>query len=186
GSHLGFFFRPDVPFFFYLGALLRHKHIRMTIPFPVTMALIILYICLAAIRALAPYAVDLGSGNVPGWLDAATRAMRLVGVLGCWGLIYRLAETKWGDKIADYGGLSFFLFAAHWPLLAFIKILLWPWLPAETDFWMLVHYVLCVTVTVTISLFLGAALARKAPKLFALMNGGRDLERPRLDALPKK
>jgi hypothetical protein len=84
-----------------------------------------------------------------------------------------MAQSPHGIFIGTYSGLAFFLHSAHWPLIAFLKIWLWPLLPAETDFWMLVHDFACVSLTVTIGLGFGILLNRYAPTVFALMNGGR-------------
>jgi succinoglycan biosynthesis protein ExoH len=46
-------------------------------------------------------------------------------------------------------------------------------LPAETDAWMIVHYLVSVAVTVAIGLALGIAMARLVPRWFSLLNGGR-------------
>jgi succinoglycan biosynthesis protein ExoH len=59
GWNLGIFIRSDVPFFFYMGALVRQKHLPLTIPLPMTLGLITSYIILAGVRALAPYVVSL-------------------------------------------------------------------------------------------------------------------------------
>ena len=174
GWNMGIFVRPDVPFFFYMGALIRQKHLPMTIPLPATIGLIALYVTLAGLRALAPYVVPaLAAYENPLWLDVATRAMRVVGVLGCWGALYRLAQTTWGGRIDGYGSLAFFLHSAHWPLLAMVKTVIWRFMPGDNDMWMLVHYAASVSLTVMIGLGLGLALATKAPGIFALMNGGR-------------
>jgi hypothetical protein len=88
-------------------------------------------------------------------------------------MLQHMAQTPHGIRIGVYGGLAFFLHSTHWPLLAFIKIWIWPLMPAHTDFWMLVHDFACVTLTVTICLGLGIFLNRYVPATFALMNGGR-------------
>jgi len=167
------FLRPDVPFFFYLGALLRRRQYRLTLPWRATLLLAAVYLLLVGLRALAPALADAG-GSVP-FLGVATRLMRIVGVLACWGLIHRAAQTRRGVAVGAYGGLAYFLYAAHWPLLVVLKLWLWPLLPAHTDAWMLVHYALSVGVTVLAGLGLGLLLSRHAPRLFALMNGGRTL-----------
>lgn len=172
GWNLEIFIRSDVPFFFYMGALIHQKRLKVTIPLPATLALVTLYMLLAGLRALAPYFIDVADA-APLWLDVATRAMRVIGVLGCWGALYRLAETSWGRRAATYGGLAFFLHSAHWPLLAVVKSALWRFMPTDTDGWMLLHYTASVTITIMIALGLGLMLARKAPRIFALMNGGR-------------
>lgn len=172
GHDLFVFFRADVAFFFYLGALLRTRKLPLEIGRGATAVLLLAYVALVTLRTLAPLAVDLEAGR-PEWLDMATRAMRPVGVLACWGLCLQLAATRFGGVVAQYGGLSFFVFATHFPLIAGVKLLLWPLLPAETDAWMVVHYVASVAMTVTIGLGAGLLLARIAPGVFAWMNGGR-------------
>jgi succinoglycan biosynthesis protein ExoH len=174
GWNLGIFIRSDVPFFFYMGALVRQKHLPLTIPLPATLGLISCYIVLASVRALVPYVIPIPADLTnPLWLDVATRSMRILGVMGCWGLLYRLAQTPWGWRVGSYGGLAFFLHSAHWPLLAVVKAAIWQLMPADNGVWMIVHYCTSVSLTVMIGLGFGIALAHKAPKIFALMNGGR-------------
>lgn len=176
GWDMGIFIRTDVPFFFYMGALIRQKQLPMTIPLPTIFALIALYATLSCLRALAPHYIPTADDLPnPLWLDVATRAMRVVGVLGCWGALYRLAQTSWGERASQVGGLAFFLHSAHWPLLAMVKAMVWRLMPGDSDLWMLIHYATSVTLTIIIGLGLGIALASKAPKVFALMNGGRRL-----------
>ena len=169
------FMRPDVPFFFYLGALVSMKQLPLTIPKRVAIGAAALFITLSCLRALAPIAVDL-SGDIPVWLRTATSLMRFIGIVGCWGALQHMAQTKRGIGIGNYGGLAFFLHSTHWPLLTILKIWLWPLMPAQNDFWMLVHDLVCVIVTVVIGLGFGILLNRYAPAAFALMNGGRLLK----------
>jgi surface polysaccharide O-acyltransferase-like enzyme len=166
---LWIFFRTDVVFFFYLGGLVRMRSIRVEIDWNATVALMALYIALVALRTLAPYVID----GVPALLAYSTRAMRLVGVLACWGLFVRVAPTRFGAKVARYGGLAFFLHAAHFPLLAEVKILLWDVVPEPTDIWMIAHYAVSVAATVVIGVSFGMLLARWKPQWFAMLNGGR-------------
>ena len=171
GNDLVIFFRSDVVFFFYVGGLLRLRGAPLEIGRQATLVLVAAYVILVAARTLAPYYVDVI--DPPPLLAAATRAMRLVGVLACWGVFLQLAPTRFGAVVARYGGLAFFLHAAHYPLIAEVKILLWHLLPAETDGWMVAHYAASVAVTVAIGVGAGVLLARTAPNWFALLNGGR-------------
>lgn len=174
GWSMVIFLRPDVPFFFYLGALVRLKQLPVTISRNTTIAVATVFVAIVCARALAPLVIDLSSNIIPTWLRITTSLMRLVGVVTCWGILQHMAQTPRGIEIGSkYGGLAFFLHSAHWPLLVFLKIWLWPILPAETDFWMLVHDFTCVTLTVTIGLGFGIFLNRYLPAAFALMNGGR-------------
>lgn len=172
GHDLSLFFRTDVAFFFYLGGFLRLNKMPLEIGIRQTQVLVLAYLAFVALRAAAPVFIDI-TPDRPALLDAATRAMRLVGVLACWGVCQCVAATRRGEQLAQYGGLSFFLFATHYPLVAGVKYLLWPLLPAQTDFWMVLHYVTTVTVTALIGLVAAMFLARTSPSVFALMNGGR-------------
>jgi hypothetical protein len=107
-----------------------------------------------------------------------TRGMRLIGVLACWGVFQRIALTPMGAVVARYGGFAFFLHAAHYPLLAEVKLVLWPLMPAQTQAWMLLHYLMSVAITVAIGIGLGIALTQFAPKAFSLLNGGRLVATP--------
>ena len=172
GFNLFIFFRTDVLFFFYLGGLLRLRHVPLEIGRRATLILLSLYVAMVALRTLAPYVVGY---HEPMILEIATRGMRPFGVLAAWGLFLWLAPTRFGTVVARFGGLAFFLHAAHFPLLAEIKILLWERVPAETDSWMLIHYAASVVITVGVGIAAGLALSTWAPRVFALMNGGRAL-----------
>jgi succinoglycan biosynthesis protein ExoH len=169
--NLEIFFRPDVLFFFFVGGLVRTKRIDVGISSRATLILIALYVAVVGARTFAPQIVD-DSTSV---LGAMTRMMRLLGVLACWGCLLHAAGSPLGKALAGWGTLAFFLYAAHFPLLAEIKLLLWGALPEINDFWMVVHYLASVLVTITISLSAGVLLSRHAPRVFAVLNGGRAL-----------
>jgi succinoglycan biosynthesis protein ExoH len=169
GHDLWIFFRTDVVFFFYLGAWIRLRGLPVEIGARATLVFVIAYLALCVMRTLGPYVVD----GDPFILQVMTRGMRLVGVLACWGAFQRIAPTPFGGLVARFGGLAFFLHAAHYPLIAEVKLILWDLLPAETQPWMLVHYIVSVLITIAIGIGLGLLLTRSAPKAFALLNGGR-------------
>lgn len=169
GHDLWIFFRTDVVFFFYLGGWIRLRGLPVEIGRRATLVFLAVYVAMCAARTLAPCVVD----GDPFILQVLTRGMRLVGVLACWGLFQRIAPTPIGGLIARFGGLAFFLHAAHYPLIAEVKLILWDLLPAETQPWMLVHYVVSVLITVTMGIGLGLLLTRAAPRAFSLLNGGR-------------
>jgi succinoglycan biosynthesis protein ExoH len=163
------FFRPDVTFFFYLGGLVRSKRLHLRFGPRAVLALVVGYLALVTLRSLAPYVLHHSSPLLAGF----TRLMRLVGVLACWGVFLRVGETKLGAKLARLGPFAFFLYATHFPLMAEIKLQLWKLLPASNDFWMVVHYLASVSITILLCLGGAYLLARYAPATFALLNGGR-------------
>ena len=57
--------------------------------------------------------------------------------------------------------------------MAEIKLQLWKLLPATSDFWMVVHYLASVSITILLCLGGAYGLARFSPETFALLNGGR-------------
>jgi fucose 4-O-acetylase-like acetyltransferase len=173
GSNLFIFFRTDVVFFFYVGGFLRMYRIPLHVGSRAAWGFMALYVALVALRTAAPLFIDL-DGDRPDLLTAATRSMRVIGVVACWGVFLQLARTRVGLLVARFGGLAFFLHSIHFPLIAEVKILLWPLLPAQTDGWLIGHYLASVTVTVVIGLSAGWLLAVKLPGVFALMNGGRE------------
>ncbi|MEI7035629.1 acyltransferase [Fulvimonas yonginensis] len=172
GSDLLIFFRTDVVFFFYLGGFLRIRRVPLHIGRTTSWWLLVAYLVVVTLRTVAPLFIDLGAHR-PELLTAATRSMRLLGVLACWGCFQQWAQTRTGATIARFGGLAFFLHSAHYPLIAEVKILLWPLLPSHADGWLIAHYVASVAITVAIGMSVGLLLARRLPSVFALMNGGR-------------
>jgi surface polysaccharide O-acyltransferase-like enzyme len=128
GSDLLIFFRTDVVFFFYLGGFLRIRRVPLHIGRTTSWWLLVAYLAVVTLRTVAPLFIDLGAHR-PELLTAATRSMRLLGVLACWGCFQQWAQTRTGATIARFGGLAFFLHSAHYPLIAEVKILLWPLLP---------------------------------------------------------
>jgi hypothetical protein len=179
GWNLYIFLRLDVPFFFYMGALIHQKHFSIVMPTRFTILAVACYVILAGLRALAPTLVAFPNHVAPHWIEVATRFMRFFGVLGCWGIIYRLAETKGGIALSKYGGIAFFVHSAHWPLEAILKEALHPLIRGNSDFWLLLHYFVTVLLTITISVTAALTLARFCPRVFSLMNGGRLLGQTR-------
>lgn len=173
GSSLVLFFRPDVAFFFYLGGLLRVKRARLEIGSRATLLLLALYLTLVVLRTLAPGFIEWTGTDRPALVVATTRALRVVGTLACWGIFVHLAATRLGAVLARFAGLAFFVHAAHFPLIEAVKFALWPYRPSPAEGWMVVHYFASVLTTIALTLIAAAVLARLAPNMFALMNGGR-------------
>ncbi len=169
----GIFIRTDVLFFFFLGGFARMRQVSLDISWRTAKILLVAYAVLMALRALAPLWFDPTTPPHEDMLDLATRLARPLGVAACWGLCLRLAATQLGGFLARYGGFAFFLHAAHFPIIIFVKYLLWRLVPAETDVWMLAHYAASVAVTISIAAVGAAAIYRLSPALYAFLAGGR-------------
>lgn len=175
GFTLGIFIRTDVVLFFYLGALLRRHGADPYVGARPTAMLLAAYAALVALRSLAPLAVDLGDPLQAAWVDVATRLMRPLGVVACWGLCVQLAASRFAGPLASFGGFAFFLHAAHYPVIALVKDVLWRMTPDANEPWLLVHYMASVVLTIGI-VWLGAlVIFRLSPRLYALLAGGRRL-----------
>jgi hypothetical protein len=175
GFTLGIFLRTDVLFFFYIGALLRRKGVDPSIGAGATAVLTLAYAALVAARALAPLVVDLADPAQAAWVEVATRLMRPLGVAACWGLCLHLAASRAAAPLATLGGFAFFLHAAHYPVIALVKDVLWRVTPAATDGWLLLHYVASVALTIAIVGVAALGLFRLSPSLYGVLAGGRRL-----------
>lgn len=171
----GIFIRTDVLFFFFLGGFARMRQVPLDIPWRTAKMLLLAYALLMAARALAPLWLDPTTGPHQDFLDLATRLSRPLGVVACWGLCLRLATMPIGAFFARYGGFAFFLHAAHFPIIVFVKYLLWRLVPAETDAWMLAHYAASVAVTISVAALGAVVIFRLSPGLYAFLAGGRRL-----------
>lgn len=171
----GIFIRADVVFFFYLGGLARMRGVQPAIGWRTARFLLLAYALMMAARALAPLLIDPAVPGQQYLLDLATRLARPLGVVACWGVCLRLAATPAGETIARYGGFAFFLHAAHFPLIAFVKFTLWKLVPAETDAWMIAHYVASVAVTIGLAAMAAAVIFRLSPAVYGFLAGGRRL-----------
>lgn len=175
GYNLGIFIRTDVLFFFYLGALARRRGIDPRLGAGATAILVTAYVAVTAARTLAPLVVDMADPAQVMWLDVATRLIRPLGVLACWGLCLQLAAMRSGASLARLGGFAFFLHAAHYPVIALVKEVLSRALPADGEAWLLLHYAASVALTIAIVGAGAILLFKVAPAGYRLLAGGRRL-----------
>jgi surface polysaccharide O-acyltransferase-like enzyme len=175
GFTFGIFIRTDVLFFFYLGALVRRRGIDPRIGAQATLLLLAAFSLLTALRSLAPLAFDLQDPATAAWIEVATRMTRPVGVLACWGACLHLAAMPSLGALARLGGFAFFLHAAHYPVIALVKDLLWRVTPGTGDGWLLLHYGASVALTVALVFSGGWLLHRLWPAAYGVLAGGRSL-----------
>ena len=102
GNDLWIFFRTDVLFFFYMGGLVRMRGWPIEIGWRATLVFLAIYLALVAIRASIPCFL-----TEPTYLlYAATRGMRLFGVIACWGLFLKdrppLDSEGWSRATAGW------------------------------------------------------------------------------------
>lgn len=105
----------------------------------------------------------------PAWLDMLRAVVAISGIVGSWALSALLVRTSVGIRLAKGGGLSFWIFCAHYPLL----IMFWMvWNRLGIDHYVLFYFtapVLAFVILITSS----AVVQRTLPFLHGLLTGNR-------------
>lgn len=174
GFDLWIFFRTDVLFFFYMGGLLQVRRTDVTRPAPrLGLALLGLFVLLAAARTIGPYGVAEDSPLGVVLFDYGSRLMRAVGVVALWLVSPVILSFPIGQAMARLGAVAFFLHAFHWPVNQFIKHALDLLLPAGGDAVMLFNYTATALLTVLLTVFVARRLNRIWPSFYDVLSGGR-------------
>ncbi|MDX3927028.1 MAG: acyltransferase [Shinella sp.] len=105
----------------------------------------------------------------PVWLDALRSLLALSGILGAWALSSMLVATRFGMALSSGGGLSFWIFCGHYPLL----ILCWMvWNRLGISHYPL-FYCMAPLVTLAVLVITHMAVKRTLPGLHGLLTGSR-------------
>lgn len=123
---------------------------------------------LAAALALSIILYQTGP-EFPVWVDMLRSLTALSGIIGSWAVSALIARTRFGERLAGAGGLSFWIFCAHYPLL----ILFWMvWNRVEINDYRLFYF---ATPFLTIALLVVAHgfSKRVAPGFTAVLTGSR-------------
>ncbi|WP_147291798.1 acyltransferase family protein [Alteromonas aestuariivivens] len=167
------FFRSDVVFFFYLGAMVRFGYMQFPeVSRRAAISLMLFYVWLVALRTLAPFVFDEANPTEDFLLDFATRIMRLFGVAAFWTISPYLVMGKPGQLLVKLGPLAFFLHAIHWPMNQAIKQFLDVILPSGGGY-LIINYILTALITVMLAVLIARILHRTVPAVFNTLSGGR-------------
>ncbi|WP_427142980.1 acyltransferase family protein [Shinella sp. G-2] len=162
----GIFLKKSILFGFSFGVTMALHRIDIRridrFALPVTLAVLGVAVLLSvALYAFGP--------EFPVWLDMLRALAAMSGIFGAWALSALLIRTGAGQALARLGGLSFWIFCGHYPLLIF--------------FWMvwnrlgIAHYPLFYVASPVLALAILVsthALARRfAPALHATLTGRR-------------
>lgn len=173
--NLVIFFRPDVVFFFYIGAMIRIRNLSVTklVPPRLAIGFMIAFVLVVAFRTIAPSIVseDIFIGKA--LVALTTRLLRLIGLVALWGVAPFIAGTYLGRRIARIGGLAFFLHAIHWPLNQLIKDWLNILVPGDSNSVLLFNFFGTTLLTVLIAILASRLLNAVAPSVFDHLSGGR-------------
>lgn len=174
GSDLGIFFRTDVLFFFYVGALIQVR--RWTLPkLPARQALWLLaiYSLLVGLRTLAPLVISESSPAGDILYGPVAKLLRVPGMLAVWSVAPLIVRTATGQSILQVSSIAFFLHAIHWPLNQLIKYALAKVLGAQSDFSLLSIYFATIALTIALALLAAHFLSQFAQPVFRHLSGGR-------------
>ena len=84
-----------------------------------------------------------------------------------------LAAERCGGALLRLSGASFFVYAAHEPLLGVVRTVAFRVLPLDTPLVALVVYLAVPLLVILLLIFLHSALGRVAPRALLLVTGGR-------------
>lgn len=108
--------------------------------------------------------------NFTFWLDLARNTLSIVGAAGFWLLSALLIRTALGQRLANTGSLSFWVFCGHFPVL----ILLWMmWNRIAGDALYPLFYLGAVTLTFAVLIVSNALASRYLPGLYTVLTGSR-------------
>ena len=138
----------------------------------------ILFVVLSA-TVLLSAGLYLTGPEFPLWLDMTRSLIALTGILGSWALSALLVQTWVGQRLSRGGGLSFWIFCGHYPLL----IVLWMiWNRIGSADYPL-FYALAPVLAISILVATHALAQAFFPRLHALLTGNRiRANRPKSDA----
>jgi succinoglycan biosynthesis protein ExoH len=174
---LGIVLRNSILFSFSVGIYLSLHRIDLTIIDRYAVPVGSAFLILAMLWATAAYITGVTGSELPVWLKFSRDLMVLAGIPGFWALSAILIKSRVARRLAGTGGLSFWIFCAHYPLLFCLWIL---WNRSGGDLYP-VFYLLAAAITLTV-LPLTNGMARYAlPSFYNLLTGSRT--RPRAEVL---
>jgi len=86
---------------------------------------------------------------------------------------FLLTSPYLGEVLLRLGGASFFVYAAHEPLLGMVRTLAFQWLPIDRPGMLLAVYLLVPLLVVAVLVIVHRTLAQAAPRALRMVTGGR-------------
>lgn len=162
----GIFLKKSILFGFSFGAYAALHGLDVkrldAYAWPVTIAVASASVLLAAILYVT-------GPDYPVWVDVLRGVTAIAGIVGAWALSSLLIRTRAGQALGTGGGLSFWIFCAHYPLL----VALWmAWNRTGLDAYPLFYFSAPV-VALALLATSHAVMGRVAPRLLAVLTGNR-------------
>ncbi|HVK90049.1 MAG TPA: acyltransferase [Mycoplana sp.] len=110
----GLFLKKSILFGFGVGIAVALHRIDLKAVDRYAGAIVIAVLSAALLLSVGLYVTG---PEFPVWLDILRSATALSGIVGAWALSGFLVRTRLGGRLATGGGLSFWIFCAHYPLL---------------------------------------------------------------------
>jgi surface polysaccharide O-acyltransferase-like enzyme len=166
----GIFLRLDTILFFVVGAALAIHRVDVRPVERLAAPLAAAFLLALTARTFAPWATGQSEGL---WLDLLTAAMRVLGVAALWSAAGLLARGPAGAVARVWGPAAFFVYCAHYPLIAVVKRVLGAVMRPETDLELLAHFAATVGVTLAVIAGMVSLLSAVAPRALSVLSGGR-------------
>ncbi len=163
---LGIVLRNSILFSFSFGIYLGLNRVDLKIIDGYAIPIASAFLALSAVLATVIY----GLGPAfPTWLEISRNLMVIAGIPGFWALSALLIRSPVGRRLSDTGGLSFWIFCAHFPLL----LMLWMiWNHAGGAPYP-VFYLLAAAITLTILPLTNRLTQIALPSFYNLLTGSR-------------
>lgn len=162
----GIFLKKSILFGFSVGiyAALHKMDIKRFDTQAAPILATVLIISAALATALYQYGPEF-----PVWLETARSLAALTGILGAWCLSALLIGSRFATALSKGGGLSFWIFCAHYPLLVMVWMV---WNRSDLGFYPLFYIVAPVVVLIATVLSNGVVKS-VMPQLYGLLTGSR-------------
>jgi succinoglycan biosynthesis protein ExoH len=165
-ASLGILLRNSILFSFSFGIYLALHRIDLKIIDPYAIQISAAFLALTMLFGTALFWTG---PDFPAWLDIGRNLLVLAGIPGFWALSAILIRSQVGRRLADTGGLSFWIFCAHFPLLLMLWIV---WNRAGGGPYPL-FYLLTAAIALTVLPLTNRLVQYALPSLYNLLTGSR-------------
>lgn len=169
----GIFLKKSILFGFSFGVAMALHRVDIRRMDRIALPMVLAVLAIAVLLSVALYTLG---PEFPVWLDMLRAVAAISGIFGAWALSALLIRTGAGHALSRLGGLSFWIFCGHYPLL----ILFWMvWNRLSVADYPL-FYAASPLLVLTILVSTHALARRFAPALHAVLTGRRmgDRKRP--------